>query len=357
MFWKSTRPRDEFSCSQCMAKCATFLYDMRFPYEWLGRYSHPSEIAKAQEWAKNLPREELYNASYREWKIGEWVKTSVHSNFRRSYLDMEDPETEATFRSYLSSGLIAAFSLNRLIDTTKPDMLFLFNGRFSSIRIALELARQKGIRFLTHERGRLMESFRIIDGDLTISLKPRLEVNHAWSEIPLDRKELGQVTDYMMSRRYGKKMSWKSYSPPPQTPEELIHALKLNPSWPTWSLFTSSDDEIIAFEERKSTFATQLDWVKETIDFARTHPELNLVIRVHPNTAGKMATGNNALQLAELKSLIPSLPGNARMVLPEDPVSSYTLMDISDLGLIYMSTVGLEMACLGNRRSWRLLRS
>ena len=41
------------------------------------------------------------------------------------------------------------------------------------------------------------------------------------------------------------------------------------------------------------------------------------------------------------------LPSNVRVVQAEDPTSSYVFMDEARLGLVYTSTVGLELACTG----------
>jgi hypothetical protein len=43
----------------------------------------------------------------------------------------------------------------------------------------------------------------------------------------------------------------------------------------------------------------------------------------------------------------PVLPANVRVVQAEDPTSSYVFMDEANLGLVYTSTVGLELACRG----------
>ena len=46
----------------------------------------------------------------------------------------------------------------------------------------------------------------------------------------------------------------------------------------------------------------------------------------------------------ELRS---SQPGNVSIVMPEERISVYTLMDAAAVGLTYGSTAGLEMACQG----------
>jgi hypothetical protein len=42
-----------------------------------------------------------------------------------------------------------------------------------------------------------------------------------------------------------------------------------------------------------------------------------------------------------------ALPANVRIVMPEDPVSAYSLAEEADVGLTFGSTIGLEMAMLG----------
>lgn len=347
VFWKSTKPRNQFSCLECMAHCANFAKDMRFPYEWLGRYIELSELKKAEEWSKSLRPDELATAEYEGWNIGEWVRSSVHSNFRQSYLDLHDSDIARTYRGYVYSGAVALFALKNLIEFYKPDIFFMFNGRLSNIKIALEICQRKSIRYITHERGRIIESLQIIENDISLSKKHFLQRNKDWSDIPLDQIELNQITTLMNNRRQGKDMEWKSYSPPPQNIEEIKTKLGTNTYSQIWVLFTSSDDEVIAFPDWLGVYKTQLDWIKATIEYAALHKDVNLIIRVHPNTAGKKATGNNTQQLDALKLLDLSRAPNIKMIMPESSISSYTLMDIADLGLIYMSTVGLEMACLG----------
>jgi hypothetical protein len=48
-----------------------------------------------------------------------------------------------------------------------------------------------------------------------------------------------------------------------------------------------------------------------------------------------------------MKRLAENLPPNVRMIDPDDEVSSYSLMDLCSVGLVWVSTVGLELACKG----------
>jgi hypothetical protein len=132
-----------------------------------------------------------------------------------------------------------------------------------------------------------------------------------------------------------------------QPVDEVRAALGLRADRPVWALFTSSDDEVSGEADWASPFPSQRDWVARTIEYARRNPQIDLVIRVHPNTGSKRSTGANRKQLQEMRALAQDLPANVRMIDPEDEISSYSLMDIAAVGLVWVSTVGLEMACKG----------
>jgi hypothetical protein len=318
-------------------------------WEWLGRYVRIEERRTARAWADGLAATELRTAVYGDWRVGDWVAGSVHSHFRASQLDFTDPGIVAAYRSYVFSGLVACFGVERLLDEFAPDVLFIFNGRQSSLRIALELARARGIRVVSHERGHKREALALVEGGFGAYLAALRGLWDDWATIPLLGHELDAVAGYLDERAHGRNLGWKSYSPAPQRADEVRASLGLSPDRPLWALFTSSDDEMVAEADYQGPFARQLDWVERSVAWAERHPELDLVVRVHPNTAGRRATGSNLTALREFEALVSRLPANVRIVMPEDAVSSYTLMDLADVGLVYHSTVAVELACRGKR--------
>lgn len=347
VYWAATNPRHAHSCAQCQAHVANLVYGMRMLFEWLGRYVLPGELREARTWANSLDPSDFLTATYGNWRIGEWVEASVHSHFRLSHLDLNVPAIQDGYRNYLNSGLVACFGLSRLLDEYKPDTLFLFNGRQSSTRVALELARHRKLRVVCHERGILRESLTFVENAGIVSLQPIKQLWQDWGDIPLNHAELQVISQCMADRENGKNLGWRSFNPQKQDPDAVRRALELSSNRRLWVLFTSSDDEVVSAGEWAGPFTRQSEWIQRTIAFVRERPDIDLVIRVHPNTAGKRATGSNVAQLREMEYLRSNLSNNIRMVMPEDPISSYSLMDIASLGLVYHSIVGLEMACKG----------
>jgi hypothetical protein len=347
VFWAASDPRPPLACTQCQAEVTRSALALGAPFEWLGRYLLPAELREARRWAAQLRPARFLTATFGEWLVGQWVEGSVHSHLRMTDLDLDRPEVVRAYRGYLASGLVACFGLTRLLDDAEPDVVLLFNGRLSSTRVALELARRRGIRVVVHERGLPPQTLALFQNGHCLSLAPIKNLWTDWGAVPLRRAEIEATRRHLDERAHGTGTSWPSFSPPPQDLDELRAALRLSAARPLWVLFASSDDELVGEAEWAGPFTRQFDWIERTIAFAAAHPEIMLVVRVHPNTGGRRSLGRNVAQLERFEQLRQRLPANVRMVMPDDLVSSYALMDLATAGLVYQSTVGLEMACRG----------
>lgn len=348
IFWESVRPRTPDSCEFCMGRTKQIAYNMDMPFEWIGQYISPEEKEIAEQWAQEVAPEDFMTATYQDWIIGEWVESSVHSYLRMSDLDLNDPKVLETYRGYLKTGLLTCFGLTRAFDQFQPDLLFIFNGRVSSLKTAWHVAKLRGIPFLCHEMGWQLGTLRLFDNTSCDSLYAYWNLWPIWGDIPLETYELEQIVKFMAEREVGGQSVLAFLNPLPQALSEVRKKLDLKPERPVWSLYTSSDDEVIAAPEWRGTaFERQRDWIHATIDYAREHDDIDLVIRTHPNTGGKKTLGKNVAQLEEFERIKKDLPSNVRLIMPEEKISSYSLMNLSTVGIIYNSTVSLEMACKG----------
>jgi hypothetical protein len=347
MFWEATAPRPANACGICQADVTKLVAEMGMDFRWLGRHLTTAEQRLARAWAQQLPVEELLSATYGDWPVAAWMRLSVQSHFRSNDLDPTHAPVQRALRSYLASGLTACFALDRLLAESAPDVLLLFNGRQSSTRVALELARARGIRTVVHERGAAREQLTLVENAGCVSLAPLRACWSAWRDVPLGADEAQAIARTMDERGRGQGLSWRAFTSAPQPLAEVRARLGLRAERPVWALFTSSDDEVSGDPDWRGAFTSQGAWIGETIAYARRHPEIDLVIRVHPNTGSRRSTGTNRTQLDELARLREELPANVRMVEPEDELSSYSLMELCTAGLVWVSTVGLELACRG----------
>lgn len=347
MHWGVVLPRSADSCAVCIAGQQQQAQNMRFPHEWLGTFVTPAERESAATWAASLPADALPTATWDGWRLGEWVVSSVHSHFRINHLDPSMPVHARVVRAYLEAGLVTAFAVARLLREWQPDVLLQFNGRMATTRVALELARAAGVRVVTHERGWLIETMYLAEDADCLALAPLREAWSRWRHVPLTASESDSVAQWLSDRSQGRNLSWAAFSSAPTSDDGVRLRLGLRTDAPCLVAFTSSEDEYIASREYTGVFGSQLVWLEATVDWARRHPDVDLVIRVHPNTGGTRSLGRNEAQLAWLRDLARELPVNARMVWPDDDISSYTLLELAAGTMSYVSMMSLESACRG----------
>lgn len=345
MFWESTvGPRPADACATCQSQVKATLDGARIPHLPLGKFKTAETLGAARSFEKNLRDHELLDAVYRGHPVGAWVKSSVHSHLRANELDLSNAKHCAALRSYLYGGAVAIDCIGGMLDELQPTIMLLFNGRMSVTRIALELAKARGIRVVCHERGLSKETLLLWENEGCLALTPYEQLWKQWGEVPLAPAESAKVTQWLTDRAHGTNLNWKAFSV--QSSLGPVAAfLDANQGRKIWTLFTSSTDEMVA--DRPSAFGTQYRWIEETIAFVREQPGVALVIRVHPNSGGKKSTGKNLGEIKFFETLRSTVPANVMVVMPDDSVSSYALIDRTEVGFVFGSTIALEMACRG----------
>lgn len=347
LFWESTvGPRPPNACAVCQSQVKSLLADCHISNTWLGTYKAAGAEALARAFVDRLADVDLSAAVYQGYPVGVWVRSTVHTHLRTNAIDLTDASHCATLRSYLYSGVVATICIGQMLEVEQPTIMLLFNGRMSVTRVALELAKERGIRVVVHERGLRKETLLLRENETCLSLRPYAKISAEWNDTPLKKEEVARVTQWLGDRAHGANLNWKVFSV--QSSLGLIaDFLARHDGRKIWSLFTSSTDEIVGDDDYASVFGTQNRWIEETIRFVQDHPSVALVIRVHPNSGGKKSTGKNQGEVRYFDALRTRVPSNVAVVMPDDNVSTYALIDRTDVGLVYCSTVALEMACRG----------
>src|SRR5262249_4468480 len=227
------------------------------------------------------------------------------------------------------------------------DAMVLLNGRLSVLRIAFKLARQRGIRVLVHERPRSSSTLFVVENDICTSPVPFKRFWQAWAEVPLTHEQLVEVVQWIRDRRHSRHQTDLPAATSPKGANKIANALGLAQGRQIFALFTTSTDEFAGDPDRQGPFPSQELWIERVVEWVAKHPECDMVIRVHPSLSGKTGAGYARTQIEWFQALQVRLPRNVKLVLPDDLLSSYDLMDIADVGLTYGSTAGLEMFALG----------
>jgi hypothetical protein len=258
---------------------------------------------------------ELLDVVWREIPLGRLVDIPVRWFLMRSRLD-DEPLGPLTARRLLRSARRVVVGLERALDEVQPDVLVVLNGLFSGT-------------ILVHHG----------DPDCLLDVS---DVWDVWRDEPLTGEQETELAQYLNDRKMGRRtmdMYWKrgtrfELADEPATAGRLV-TLFTNLTW---------DSAVLGQEV---AFDSIHDWLVGAVEWAKAHSEHRLVLRIHPaevKLAGKQTREPLA---AFVKARYPVLPSNVTVLDPTDPTSSYVLMEAADVGLVFTSTVGLELALHG----------
>lgn len=247
----------------------------------------------------------------------------------------DDPLAGQMGRAFLRSARRILRGVATALDRFEPDVVLLCNGLFLFEAIAWSLCRDRGIDVVTYERAFLKETLVFHRG----APAGLYDFSDEWARTdrPLTEVEEQEVSEYLDRRRHGQAFDqfWEF------RPEGIdAHSGR------TATLFTNLtwDTAVIG---RDRAFADIRAWISCAIDAFAERPDHRLVVRVHPSELrlpGKITRDSLG---AYVRERWPVLPPNVTLVGSDDLQSSYDLMDASDVGLVYTSTTGLEMALAG----------
>ena len=125
--------------------------------------------------------------------------------------------------------------------------------------------------------------------------------------------------------------------------EDLINKLNINKKFKNVLMCTNVAWDTAVLKKGVS-FKTQREWVIETIKYFEKNENINLIIRIHP--AEKMIDTNEPV-MDYIKDNFKNLPKNVFVIGPENEINTYSLVDIANYGLVFSSSIGLEMVCSG----------
>lgn len=242
---------------------------------------------------------------------------------------------------------VAASGVEQAAETVlaefRPDVVFLLNGLFAAERVIREVALGRGLRTPTYEIAPRAGAL-VLSQD---SPAPDYDVDELWSTVrdrPLSEPQRVEIERLLQDRARGLGAHESYYERPEDDPAELRRRLGLETGRRVVSLFTNVtwDSATIGHD---IGFASMFDWVESAIRLSSSL-DLALVVRIHP-AEGRWGTREEVQDV--IVSRLGEIPANVRFVSATEALSSYALIDISDLLLTYTTTVGLEAATRGKQ--------
>lgn len=259
-------------------------------------------------------------------------------------LQVEDfDREEELYQLRLARNTQAAWSAFGYLRQAKPNIVLTPNGSILEMGAVYQVARHLGIPVLTYEFGEQRGRIWLAQNSEVM----HQETNDLWEarcNQPLVEMQWEQVRLLFTSRQ--RADLWQNFSRrwqglPSQGEAEVRARLSLD-ARPVALLAANVIGDSLTLGRQVFT-ASMTEWLQQTVLYFASRPDVQLVVRIHP---GERYT--HGPSVADVVSqALPDLPEHIHLVKADDPVNTYDLVELCDMGLVYTTTVGMEMAMSG----------
>lgn len=237
----------------------------------------------------------------------------------------------------------AAQAALSLLQEYRPQILLTPNGSILEMGAVYQAARYLDIPAVTYEFGEQRGRIWLAHDDEVM----RQETGDLWQArgtVPLSDSQLEAARALYTSRQ--RADLWQNFSRrwqglPIQGEDQVRANLSLDQR-PVALLAANVIGDSLTLGRQVFT-SSMTEWLQRTVAFFSGRPDVQLVVRIHPGE--RYTQGPSVAEI--LRQTQPDLPGHIHLVAAEDPVNTYDLVNIADLGLVYTTTVGMEMAMSG----------
>lgn len=273
------------------------------------------------------------------------ARIDAQYSMMREELDLREggPDAEI-YQLRLERNQTAAANTISLLDETSYDTIVIPNGSILEFGAIYQTARFLNAKVITYEFGEQRERIWLAQNDEVM----RLDTTSLWKtkgEDALVKTQEDELRDLYRARRGGR--TWENFGRQWQTAEstdalEELALLGIDLDKPVVLLCTNVVGDSLALNRQVFT-SGMADWLKMTVNYFSDRSDAQLIVRVHP--AELLLVGQPSVDI--VRNTFPDLPENVILIPPESKINTYDLIEMAHLGLVYTTTVGLEMAMNG----------
>jgi len=245
-------------------------------------------------------------------------------------------------RELFQAAAAASAAVGRGLVALRPDCVVMSHGIYCTWGPPRDLLEAAGVPIITYAEGKKKDTVKF---NWTTSAD-WWDVSAEWERVrdtPLTPEQEARIDAYLDSRRSHKE-DVRVYNFGQEEPSARVRErLDLDPEKPTFTLFTNVLWDA-ASAQREIAFADPVEWVMETIAWFAGRPDRQLVVKIHP---AEVVIGTRQPFASLIAERFPTLPPNVRVIDPAEKVNSWSIVQVTDLGLVHTSTVGMELPLEG----------
>ena len=284
--------------------------------------------------------DDLKKINYKGINIGYAVHSSVITTFRDHIYKLNER------KNFVISSLISSIKTLDILFEITPDHVYTFNGRVSHYNAIKNFAQHFKIDFSIFEITANKNKYLILKNKPLHSVDSYTnQIEEIWrsSKLELNEKEKQAKSffDLNSGRFKDPRFNINVFSK-----DEVIENIERFKSTNkrVISIFNSTRNEFECVEEwnKEKFYEDDEELINEICEYFKKNKELLFILRVHPNLKFlKNTQSDNIKKLSKNNNLI--------IIPPQEKLSSYGLIRISDLIITFGSTIGVESTYMGKK--------
>lgn len=225
----------------------------------------------------------------------------------------------------------------------QPDLVLVPNGSILEFGAVYQVARYLKIPVSTYEFGEQRQRIWIAQNDEVM----HQDTSAMWDSLKTKTLEPAQweTIKELYAARHQANL-WENFSRrwqglPKQGGQQVRQVLGLDER-PVVLLAANVIGDSLTLG-RQVFSQSMTEWLERTTRYFAGRKDVQLIVRTHPGE--RYTNGPSVADL--LKKSLPDLPANIHLITADAPVNTYDLVEFASLGLVYTTTVGMEMAMSG----------
>jgi len=332
-------------------------------------------LNRALSLASAIPKDHVFEFEYEGFPLGQMAKDAVLNSYLAGTLEA-CPNAYESGRNNIVSEILLVEGYRRAVSVLKPDVIISSGGDYYQFSLLRMIGNEHNIPSYHYNYTTRKGTWTYAKDEASNAMNMETPWK-TWKERVLTSEEEVRLDEYLTYRKKGAGedvLSYVSNSGNEERLDEYLSYRKRGAGEDVLSYVSNSrngvmskgDSNVLVSLGSKPTvllaanmvwdaaalnkevcFENMFSWVIETIRFFEAHPEYQLIIKPHPaETHSKLRKTRQTL-LGEIRSSGIRIPANVFLLEPDSSLSVYQLMQYCDLGLVYTSTVGIEMAMEG----------
>lgn len=257
---------------------------------------------------------------------------------------IEAVDTESwLYQHRLARNTFAARATSQWLRENRPEVVILPNGLILEFGVIFEVARHLNIPVVSYEFGEQRDRIWF-SLNRPVMLQDTAAMWEGRKGSPFDEARFQQVQELFASRQQAGlwrnfKRRWQDI--PVEGAEAVREKLGMDQRPVALLAANVIGDSLTLGRQVFSDSMTE--WLKKTLDYFAAKPEVQFLLRAHPGE--RYVSGPSVEQI--VRQLLPQPPEHVHVIAADAPVNTYDLISIADLGLVYTTTTGMEMAMSG----------